>query len=809
MGLSHELISQFAKIVNSDKKQNVESTIYGTVVDQHGRKPGDVDDNGNEVIIDESGGKYIKPDGSDQLIPITDAEEDPAKANTTSNTDYGDRASVLIKNHTATVTGNISSPSANNKDVETKINEFDIAVGEQIQANKAYFKDLTADKANLGSLVAAIISVAELIAKDAEIENLVAKKATITDLVATKIDADIVEADYAKIKDLEATTAKVGSLDAEIADINTLMFGSATGNVLQTTFANAVIALLGDAQIKSAMIESLNASKINAGSIDTSKVKMESEDGRLVIFDNTIQISDGNRVRVQIGKDASDDYSINLWDAEGNLMLSEGGITDSAIKEAIIRNDMISDDANINAKKLDISSLFTEINDSTETIKSTKVYFDSQEQTLDVVFNEMNTTVAEQGDTIKSQGTDLSVIQGQINSKIWQQDIDTATEEMGTKYSELEQNLDGFKTTVSETYSTKADLDNLEIGGRNLFRHTSEMPIVDNYTNTNGIGLFTNGIGTLEDTGEGIKLTYDSNGKGSIAIPLAYDGAVDNGEIVTISFKYKGNMTNTCYHYFLQRESPNVTINSFPALEASDTDWLEYKHTFSHAEANARICYSFLLAYNPGDDWAGTWVEIKKGSLKLERGTNATDWTPAPEDMAGADDLKTAVDSLNDSIRSNVSVLETNANSITASVTSLEERTNTKIGDLEDDIDTIRKEVALKVSDENVQISIQKAISDGVTKVDTGTGFVFDETGMTVDKKDTDGNSISETSTNINENGMVVRDNNSTNKPAVLTANKDGVEAKDLEATTYLVIGGRSRFENYGDNRTACFWIGE
>lgn len=804
MGLSHEIISQFAKTVNnSNKKQNTESTIYGTVVDQHGRKPGDVDSNGNEIVIDEEGGKYIKPDGSDQLIPISENEDDIVNGSTTANTNYGDRASVSIKDHTATVTGNISSPATNNKEVDTKISEANIIIAEQIQADKAYLETLISDKASVGELKAAEAKITELEAEKASVGELNAAKAEITDLVAKKIDADVVEAGYAKIESLEAVDAKVGSIDADIADINTLMFGSATGNILQTTFANAVIALLGDAQIKSAMIANLDAGKINSGSINTGNVKIESENGQLVISDNTIQISDTNRVRVQIGKDASNDYSINIWDADGNLMFSEGGITDKAIKDAIIRNDMVSDDANIDAKKLDISSLFAEINDSTETIKSTKVYFDSQEQTLDVAFNELNTTVTEQGETITSQGTDLSVIRGQIESKIWQQDIDTATGEMGTKYSEIEQTLDGFKTEVSETYSTKADLDKLEIGGRNLFRHTSEMPIVDNYTNTNGIGLFTNGIGTLEDTGEGIKLTYDSNGKGSIAVPLAYDGAVDNGEIVTISFKYRGNMTNTCYHYFLQRESPNVTINGFPALEASDADWLEYKHTFSHVEANARICYSFLLAYDPGNDWAGTWFEIKKGSLKLERGVNATDWTPAPEDMATSDDLITTKETLNSTIRENISALETNANTISASVQTLETHVNDQIDGLKDTVTSIRSDVDLIINDDSVQISIQKIIDDGVTKVDTGTGIKFDTTGMTVDKND------SATRTNINENGMIITDNEFNDD--VLTANKDGVDAKNLHATTYLIVGGRSRFENYisnGNKRTACFWIG-
>lgn len=58
-------------------------------------------------------------------------------------------------------------------------------------------------------------------------------------------------------------------------------------------------------------------------------------------------------------------------------------------------------------------------------------------------------------------------------------------------------------------------------------------------------------------------------------------------------------------------------------------------------------------------------------------------------------------------------------------------------------------------------------------------------------------------STTITEDGMKVYKNNG----AVLTANSNGVDAKNLHATTYLIIGDNSRFEDYS-NRTGCFWIG-
>ena len=62
----------------------------------------------------------------------------------------------------------------------------------------------------------------------------------------------------------------------------------------------------------------------------------------------------------------------------------------------------------------------------------------------------------------------------------------------------------------------------------------------------------------------------------------------------------------------------------------------------------------------------------------------------------------------------------------------------------------------------------------------------------------------SEMKTMISEDGMRVYKN----MDEVLTANSDGVNAVNLHASTYLIIGANSRFEDYGSNRTGCFWIG-
>ena len=92
MNLSDKLISQFAKATKVEKTKR-ESIVYGT-------------------IVEKDGSKYLKIDGSNILTPIV----------TTVNMTDGERVTAMIKNHSAVVTGNITSPAIRNKDVDSTIN---------------------------------------------------------------------------------------------------------------------------------------------------------------------------------------------------------------------------------------------------------------------------------------------------------------------------------------------------------------------------------------------------------------------------------------------------------------------------------------------------------------------------------------------------------------------------------------------------------------------------------------------------------------------------------------------------------------
>ena len=131
-------------------------------------------------------------------------------------------------------------------------------------------------------------------------------------------------------------------------------------------------------------------------------------------------------------------------------------------------------------------------------------------------------------------------------------------------------------------------------------------------------------------------------------------------------------------------------------------------------------------------------------------------------------------------------------------VSRMEAATGESLESVNGALQSLQQEVSAKMTQEAVELQIRRALDDGTSKVVTNTGFTFDDAGMTVEK------SGSEMKTQITENGMTVYQNSA----EVLTASNKGVDARNLHATTYLMVGGRSRFENYGSSRTGCFWIG-
>lgn len=224
-------------------------------------------------------------------------------------------------------------------------------------------------------------------------------------------------------------------------------------------------------------------------------------------------------------------------------------------------------------------------------------------------------------------------------------------------------------------------------------------------------------------------------------------------------------------------ENGHVTIGG-TGIDTS-SEWTRFIVTFTATGVNLPIIFGTVGIYN-----------IYHAQLEL--GNVATDWTPAIEDT------EARVDLVETEIQKDISLLRVDTDNITAAV----ESTQTNVSKLSDsittDIQTLTNKVEAAMTSEAVEIKIKNEIENGVNKVVTTTGYTLDDNGLEVSRSD------SEMKTIISDNGMTVYKNDK----ATLTANNAGVDAVNLHATTYLIIGKNSRFEDWG-SRTACFWIGD
>lgn len=488
----------------------------------------------------------------------------------------------------------------------------------------------------------------KLSALDAEIENL-----DVTELATkvAKIETSYVSKEY--VQDLYATKAEVHVLDVDLERVNTLLAGSVTAGSTQTIVLNADNTTISNALIKSAMIDSLSADKVTAGTIDASSIHFKSQSGRLDIFGETLQVKDATRTRVQIGKDGTGDYALSQWDAQGNLMWDSRGAKAAAIKDKIIVNDMVSDNAGIEGKKINITSLVKEINDGTEVIKSSHILVDGANHSLSVVYNTIT------GD-LSTLSTALSVEQGKISSLIT--DVSQAKGDVSTlqtNYSSLTQTVSGINSTVSSHSTSIDNLNNMEIGGRNLITNTRpDKPTINAMTSKWSVQIIEESTAI---SGKAMQATCVLGGTGGV-----YHGGsrrLETGKRYTWMVFVKASKQ---VRIGLGNEQNGILYCDIT------TEWNKFTHTFT---ANNNTHYQFIFyTANADNPWMVGDI-ISYHSLILVEGDKAPTWVPAPEDVDAS--IKTVSDKTStleqtvNGFSGRISSIETTANNASSKVTEI------------------------------------------------------------------------------------------------------------------------------------------
>lgn len=535
----------------------------------------------------------------------------------------------------------------------------------------------------------------------ATIDNLNALKAEIEQLDVTELTARVAKIEKAYITDAEVKTllagyATIGNLNATNAQITSLSGKFAAFEKTTTEELVAAKGWLLEGSIGDAQISRVSANKLTAGTIDTAIITVAGSDGHLRISDNTIQIKDLQRVRVQIGKDASGEYSLSVWDKAGKLIWDALGATESTIQRKIIRDKMVADDAAINALKLDLKSFNTALTEQGVSISGTVVQVGNK--TLNVELTEQRQLTTEHGETLTDHAARITANENAIKLKVSTQEYEsyktTVDGEIATAKSRLnaaESSISVMKGQIAlkvEQTDIEEAVNNIQVGGRNL--------IINSSFNRQGYKWSAGYVEGKSYPKEGRDGGYCAKitGKFNTNCNLQHEDAyrVKAGETYTLSSWTKSkDIVKGTTNYFVSLYIGFYDKDNKYKAEAKinngqmplSTDWERNILTFTVPDVSG---IEHMWVYLYARDFTGTiwWDDVQ-----LEKANKASDWSPAlediEEDIAEVDgkfvnysttvQMNAAITAARDSITSTVSrtyATKTEVSSVSGKVTSLE-----------------------------------------------------------------------------------------------------------------------------------------
>lgn len=696
MGLSADLLSQFAKVTNDRTQVKKETVAYGTIVEWND-------------------GLYVQLDGSDICTPY----------DTTTAVEPGDRVAVQLKNHTATITGNMSSPAVKIGKVEDINGEVSVYIYgieaeeavivnldatyariKDLDATNATIKNLTADEAFIKSLDSmyanidfaniGVADIDELFAKYGMIEVIEGVDGTFTrNLVGVNIVGDTIQANNLVVKGENGIFYKLnidttgGVLPEEVSeeDIKNGLLGtvivakSITADKISVTDLSAFGATIGGFKITDKAIHSVAKDSPNNTT-------------RGIYLDNEGQFAIGDTNQfIKYYKQADGTYkfeiladSIKLKAASGNSAIASEAYVNDTVDGIDIggRNYLVnttnswSDDITVVGWQyyLNQNDFITVSSDAFEDLINKTVTFsgyirNNSGAEVGIMMHVMSPDVADgyrqitstmkvtAGNTgfVEHTFTMPDAIQtitgirfavrhsakdvedSVVNIKGWKLEVGNkatawspAPEDMYTKEqadAAIKVAADAITSEVSSTYATKSALkeaesaieqtansisssvkakfDALVIGGRNLALGSE-----DDISFTNKVQIFN-------------LSAYGAENVKNTNVTISFDACTDEPGIgVDYYLRYIDPATNG------GKAVGRVIINSL-----TDT-YQRYSATINTAEAGDNDVTMFAIrntknsTVSTSSDTATVYVK----NIKVEIGDKATDWTPAPEDVA-------------------------------------------------------------------------------------------------------------------------------------------------------------------------------
>lgn len=234
----------------------------------------------------------------------------------------------------------------------------------------------------------------------------------------------------------------------------------------------------------------------------------------------------------------------------------------------------------------------------------------SKATSLEQTASGLSTKITEQGKTLDATVKTANEAKSTADSnKTAISQVSTTANNALSKTSSLEQNLSGFKTSVADTYTTKADFNNLTIGGTNLLLNTSGVFV--GHPSASGVNANAGWLPRLVDG-----LTYST-------LPAG-----------TYQLRFEVMTDTEVGSYVVQWADTPWGISSF---SLSKGVWKTLTYTIVKPDGATGNARGFMLR----TDNVPTSATIRVRRAKLERGSRPTDWSPAPQDLQAAGDYAT------------------------------------------------------------------------------------------------------------------------------------------------------------------------
>ena len=260
--------------------------------------------------------------------------------------------------------------------------------------------------------------------------------------------------------------------------------------------------------------------------------------------------------------------------------------------------------------------------------------------------------------------------------------------------SAIKTSADSITSTVSKTYSTKEEVANIQVGGRNLLRQSSligEQLICNSITTMNSVTL-------RQYEEEGYHIITPSEDNQNNGIGFMYNDFtslnIKQGDTITFSCDIKGT-SDPHKPRIIIRFQANSSFGTWYGANVASSDSVYFTPSNDYWE---RISVTYTI---PSDEWTSKamWLTIHGNyesnlyvrNLKLEKGNKATDWTPAPEDVDS--DISTAkadaISSANKTLTEEITKVNSNITSTAESITSTVKKTYETI----DNVNKVRTSV--------------------------------------------------------------------------------------------------------------------